>query len=282
MRFALAACLVLALPSATLAQVDDNLAARYVEASGLEDQVEQVAEQLRPQLEMQVPQLPEPAQGTYRTLIEEELSEETLGARLRAYVAQAGEADSVGAAVEWLGQPLIRQMQALSDSIAGDDNAQVAVQMYAMSGRFGSFEVTPEREALVERALAATGGTDAYVDLYLEMAVASAEATSVLPGSKSPPVDSIRAQMRPQLEAMMGNAVKGGYLYTFRAVPEAEFERYVGMLEEPGGRYHARLSNRAMNTALVGAVRDIAGGVAQRLLELDAAGEIDLEALGQE
>ena len=161
----------------------------------------------------------------------------------------------------------------------GDPAGQVAVQMYAMTGSLGDLDVTPEREAQMDRYLAITDAKDSVVDLYLDILIASALSMQAVSNQPPPPVDSVRADMRPQLDAVIGGMVRGGTLYAFRDVADADFEAYLDLLAQPAARYAARANTAAIEHALVGAITDAGEAFSQRLIELDAEGKIDLDAL---
>ncbi len=287
MRRCLLPLLVLcwALPASAQVSADPGsgpgqvLAEAYLEASGLPARVGEIGDQIAQQIQVQAGQFPEPAQGPFREIYGEALGADALAARLRAYVAAEGDADSLRAALAWYEQPLVARMQALEDSASTDDNAQVAVQMYAMTGSFASTEITPEREAQTDRFLAATGGTDAAVDLYLDIIVASQGATSAVSGEDAPPADSVRAQMRPMLESNVGGAIRGSTLYAYRDVADADLDAFIALLETPAGQYATRLNREAVSAALVGAITDAGEAFAQTLLKLDAEGAIDLDEM---
>ncbi len=270
-------CLFFALPAS--AQVSADLAETYLDASALPTLVGTVGGQIGQQLQFQSGQFPEPAQGPFLEIYTEALSAESLAERLRAFVTAEGEADSLEAAAAWYQTPLVGEMQALEQATAEDDNAQVAMQMYAMTGSFPTIEITPEREAQADRYFALSGGTDATVDLYLDIIVASQMSTAALSDEAPPPADSIRARMRPMLESNIGSAVRGSTLYAFRDVPDEDFETYLGLLEVPAAQYALRLNQTAVSTALVGAITEAGETFAQTLLAPDAAGEIDLDEM---
>ena len=277
-RFA-ALCLALLAVLPASAQVPADLADTYLEASGLGDRVETVGEQIVQQIQAQTAQFPEAARAPFQELYADALGADALEARTQTYVANEAQADSLRAAVLWYEDPLVGRMQALEDSSSEDSNAQVAVQMYAMTGSFASTPVSPEREAQMDRFLIASGGSEAAVALFLDIIVASQQATAALSDEAPPPADSIRARMRPMLEANIGNAVRGSALYAYRDVADADFDAFVTLLETPAAQYASRLNREAMSAALVGAITDAGATFAQTLLELDAAGEIDLDAM---
>ncbi|MEM1042125.1 MAG: hypothetical protein AAGI91_05795 [Bacteroidota bacterium] len=269
--------LLVALPAA--AQVDADLTRSYLDASNLPDQVSNIGDQIGQQIELQASQFPEPVQEPFLEIYGDALSAEALEERLSTFVMAKPDADSVEAAVAWYGEPLVGQLQALEDSMANDDEAQVAVQMYAMTGSFATVEVTPEREALVNRVLDATGGVDGTVELFLDIIVASQQSTASISRGDAPPADSIRAQMRPMLEGNLGSAVRGSTLYAYRDVPDEDLDAYLAHIQTPTGQYVARLYREAISAALVGAITDAGEAFAETLADLDAAGEIDLDEM---
>lgn len=273
------ACLF-ALPA--FAQVSDDLAESYLEASGLPDQVHTIGDQIVQQIQMQAGQFPEAAQAPFREIYSEALSADALNERLRAFVTAEGDADSLEAVVVWYDQPVVERMQALQDSSSNDPNAQVAVQMYAMTGSFTTTEITPEREAQIDRFMAATGGSDAVVNLYLDIIVASQGVTAAVGGKEPPSADSIRARMRPMLESNIAGAVRGSMLYAYRDVADEDFEAYLALVETPVAAYATRFSQEAMGTALVGAITEAGQAFSQTLFDLDAAGEIDLDEMRED
>jgi hypothetical protein len=265
------------------AQVPTDLADAYVETTGLAAQAEQVGGQVAQQVMGQAAQFPEPAQAPFREIYAQELGAEALERRLQSYVAAEGEADSLRAVVAWFEQPLVARMQALEEAASESGEAQVALQMYAMTGSFGDYTVPEAREAQMDRYLAATKATDNAIELYLDIIVASAESTAGLGTAEDrPPADSIRAQMRPQLEGMITGMVRGGSLYTFREVSDADFDAYVAQLEAPVAQYGMTLNADALRAALTGAVADAGAAFVETLQALDAAGEIDLDAFRAE
>lgn len=272
--------LLLAAPA--LAQVSEDLAEDYLEATHLTEPVAGIAEQLTAQIGMQAGQFPDPARAPFLEIYQAAFAEDALTERLEAYVMEEGDADSLRAVIAWYEQPLVQEMQAREQAVADDDDAQVAVQMYAMTGNFATRPVSPEREAQMDRYLDVSGGTDAFVDLYLDIIVASAHSMRAVATEPPPPADSIRAAMRPQLEGQISGAVRGNLHYAYRDVEDARFDEYIALLGEPAARYTNRFGPQAMKAALVGAITDAGEAFAQRLLELDAAGEIDLDALRQQ
>ena len=177
-------------------------------------------------------------------------------------------------------QPLVDRMHAVEDSSANDANAQVAMQMYAMTGSFTT-PVSPEREEQMDRYLAATDAADKGVDLYLNLIVASSESMRALTpeGKERLPADSVRARMRPQLESMIGGMIRGSTLYAFRDIPDAEFDAYIAQLDTPEAQYASDLGTAAMNAALVGAITDAGARFVETLTALDAAGELSLDEM---
>lgn len=279
MRALTLSLLLLAAPA--LAQVSEELAEGYLEATQLAEPVSGIAEQLTAQISMQAGQFPEPARAPFMEIYQAAFAEDALAERLEAYVMEEGDADSLRAVLDWYEQPLAQEMQALEQAVT-DDDAQVAVQMYAMTGNFATRPVSPEREAQMDRYLGVTGGTDAFVDLYLDIIVASAHSMRAIATEEPPPADTIRAAMRPQLEGQISGAVRGNLLYAYRDVEDARFDEYIDLLAEPAARYTNRFGPEAMKAALVGAITDAGEAFAQRLLELDAADEIDLDAMRQQ
>lgn len=278
---ALALCfLVLAAPA--LAQVSEDLAEDYLGTTRLVEPVTAVAEQLTAQISMQAGQFPEPARDEFLTIYQAAFAEDAITERLKAYVVEHADADSLRAVAAWYEHPLAREMQVLELAVADDDEAQVAVQMYAMTGNFATRPVSSEREAQMDRYLDVTGNADAFVDLYLDIIVASAHSMRAVATEEPPPADSIRAAMRPQLEGQIGGAVRGNLHYAYRDVEDATLDDYIALLAEPAARYTNRFGPRAMKHALVGAITEAGEAFAQRLLDLDAAGEIDLDALRQQ
>ena len=277
-RFLLVLVLFFAAPA--FAQVSDDLADTYLAAMDLPTELESVGQQILQQIAGQAAQMPEPAQAPFREIYGEEMSSEALRARLEAHVRAEGDPDRIREALTWMEQPLIERMHAVEDSSSNDPNAQVAVQMYAMTGSFAT-PVPPEREEQMDRYLAATKATDKGVDLYLNLIVASSESMRVLtPADKERlPADSLRAQMRPQLEGMIGGMIRGSTLYAFRDTPDAEFDAYIAQLDTPAAQYASDLGTDAMNAALVGAITDAGARFAATLVELDAAGAISLDEM---
>ncbi len=281
MMRSLALCFLL-LAAPAFAQVSEELAEDYLETTRLAEPVVALAEQLTAQISMQAGQFPDPARAEFLTIYQAAFAEDALRERLEAYLVEEGDADSLRAVLAWYEQPLAQEMQALELEAAEDDEGQVAVQMYAMAGSLGSRPVPAEREAQMDRYLEITEADAAFVDLYLDIIVASAHSMRAIATEEPPPADSIRAAMRPQLEPQIGGAVRGGTLYAFRDVEDATFDAYIALLDEPAARYANRLGPAAMKATIVGAITEAGEAFAQRLLELDAAGEIDLDALRQQ
>lgn len=271
--------LLFAVPA--LAQVPEDLAETFLEETGLPSEIESVGGQILQQIQGQAAQMPEPAREPFRTIYGEALGADALNARLVNYVTTEGDADSVRAALAWMEQPLVEQMHAVEDSASNDSNAQVAVQMYAMTGSFANTPITPERDAQMDRYMAATDAADKGVDLYLNLIVASSESMAALApeGTERPPADTLRARMRPQLEGMVGGMIRGSTLYAFREVADADFDAYIDQLDTPAAQYGSDLGTAAMNAALVGAITDAGTRFVQTLKELDAAGEISLDEM---
>lgn len=266
-----------------LAQVSDDLVSSYLETTELPAQTEQVGAQLTQQIQGQAAQFPEPAQAPFRSIYGDALTGESLDARLQAYIADEADADSLRDVLAWFEQPLVARMQDLEMNAMEDDQAQVALQMYSMTGSFADYTVPEEREAQVDRYLAATDASENAVDLYLDIIVASAESSaSILESDDQPPADSIRARMRPQLEGAIGGMVRGSSLYIFREVTDADLDAYIEQLEAPVAQYGMALNADAMRTVLVGAISDAGMEFAQTLRDLDEAGEIDLDAMRAE
>lgn len=277
MRALLLVVLFLAAPA--FAQVSGEQAAAYLEATRLDEPVTAIAEQLTAQITAQAGQFPEPARAEFLTIYQEALDPAALGEALEAYIVREAEPDSLRAVLDWYEEPRVQEMQALELEASEDDEGQVAVQMYAMAGSLGTHEVTDAREAQMDRYLAVTGASTSAVNLYLDIIVASAHSMRAIATEEPPPADSIRAAMRPQLEPQISGAVRGGTLYAFRDVSDADFDAYLALLDEPAAHYANRLGPGAMSAVLVGAITDAGEAFAGRLVELDAAGEIDLDAL---
>ncbi len=276
----LAPVLVLLVTLPASAQVSADLAEAYLDASGLPDQLGAVGEQIGQQVHGQAAgQLPEPARAPLQAIYAGALSADALTARARAYVEAEGEADSLEAALPWYDQPLVGQMQALQEAASEDADAQVAMQMYAMTGSFAATEISPEREAQMDRYLALTGDAEAGVELYLDIIVAMQESTAALSNEAPTPADSVRARVRPMLEANVGGAMRGSALYAYREVPDEDLDAYLDLVEMPTAQYGLRLGREAVSAALVGAITDAGQRFAQALLDLDAAGEIDLDTM---
>jgi hypothetical protein len=265
------------------AQAPADLVDTYLETTELPAQTEQVGSQLTQQIQGQVAQFPEPAQEPFRSIYGDALSAESLDARLQAYVAEEADADSLRAVLGWFEQPLVARMQELEMTASEDDQAQVALQMYSMTGSFADYSPSEERMAQIDDYLAATSSAENAVDLYLDIIVASAVSSAEITRPDDvPSPDSIRTQMRPQLEGAIGGMVRGGSLYTFREVTDADFGTYVEQLESPVAQYGMTLNAAAMRAALVGAISDAGVEFGRTLRDLDEAGEIDLDALRAE
>ncbi len=277
MRSLLLLALFVAAPA--FAQAPDALVAAYLDQSIVNEQAFAIAEQLTGQITSQASQFPQPARAPFLKIYGDTFSAESLDARLAAYFAAEGNPDSLRAVMAWEQQPLAVRMLALVDSSSNDPAGQAAVQMYAMTGTLGEVAVTPEREAQLDRYLAITDAKDSVVDLYLDILIASALSMQAISDREPPPVDSVRADMRPQLDAVIGGMVRGGTLYAFRDVPDADFEAYLDLLDQPAARYAARANTEAMKSALVGAITDAGEAFSKRLIELDAEGKIDLDEL---
>ena len=263
-----------------VAQVSEDVAETYLDEMGLVSELESVGGQMLQQIEGQAEQMPEPAQAPFRAIYAEEMSADALAARLMDYVTAEGDADRIREALAWKDQPLVERMHAVEDSSSNDPNAQVAVQMYAMTGSFAE-PVTPEREEQMDRYLAATKASDKGVDLYLNLIVASSESMRALTPDDMErlPADTLRARMRPQLEGMIGGMIRGSTLYAFRDVPNAEFDAYIAQLDMPAAQYASDLGTAAMTAALVGAITDAGNRFVATLTELDDAGEISLDVM---
>lgn len=277
----LAFCFLL-LAAPVFAQVSEDLAETYLETTRLGEPVAALGEQLAAQVSMQAGQFPDPARAEFLTIYQEAFAEDALRERLEAYLVGEGDTDSLRAVLVWYEQPLVQEMQTLELEAAADDEGQVAVQMYAMAGSLGSRPVPAEREAQMDRYMEITEADAAFVDLYLDIIVASAHSMRAVATEEPPPADSIRAAVRPQLEPQIGGAVRGGTLYAFRDVEDATFDAYIALLDAPAAHYANRLNTAAMKATLIGAITDAGEAFAQRLLALDAAGEIDLDALRQQ
>lgn len=261
-----------------VAQVDEDLARSYVEQAHLDVQIQQIAGQFGQQLQGATGQLPEPARQPFLEVFGEALSEDALQTRLAAYVAAEADPESLRAALEWLEDPAVQEMQALEMATSEDPNAQVALQMYAMSGQFGSFEVSEERQTLMDRYMEVTEADEAAVDLYLDIIVAMSTSMSAL-AEEPPSADSIRAQVRPQLESMVGGMARGSLLYAYRDISDEQISTYVERLEAPPAQYHMDFSMEALSATLTGALQDAGSEFVQILRDLDEAGEIDLDAM---
>lgn len=283
MRRLLPALVLFLFTGAASAQVPADLATDYLETTQLLAQTEQVGSQLTQQIQGQVAQFPEPAREPFRTIYGNALTGESLNSRLQAYIADEADADSVRAVLDWFEQPLVARMQDLEMSEMENDEAQVALQMYAMTGSFSDYTPSEERTGQVDSYLEATDSAENAVDLYLEIIVASAVSTAEITRPDDVPApDSIRMQMRPQLEGAIGGMVRGGSLYTFREVSDTDFDAYIEQLESPAAQYGMALNAAAMQAALVGAISDAGAEFGQTLRDLDEAGEIDLDALRAE
>ncbi|MEP0549152.1 MAG: hypothetical protein ABJF88_19630 [Rhodothermales bacterium] len=272
--------LVLLFTVPVAAQVPGDLAETYLEEMGLASEIESVGAQILQQIQGQAAQMPEPARAPFRAIYAEEMNADALTARLVSYVTAEGDADRIRESLAWMDQPLVERMHAVEDSASNDANAQVAVQMYAMTGSFAA-PVTPEREEQMDRYLAATDAADKGVDLYLNLIVASSESMRALTpeGKERLSADSLRAQMRPQLEGMIGGMIRGSTLYAFRDIPDAEFDAYIAQLDTPDAQYASDLGTAAMNAALVGAITEAGSRFVETLTALDAAGEISLDEM---
>ncbi|MDX1531690.1 MAG: hypothetical protein R3362_09205 [Rhodothermales bacterium] len=270
-------------PERAAAQVDEDLAETYVEMARLDQQISQMAGQFQQQLQGQVYQLPEPAREPFIAIFADVLSEASLQERLVEYTEAEADADRLQAAIAWMGDEAVQAMWDAELAVADDPNAQVALQMYAMTGQFGDTEVAPERQALIDRYMEATGTEAKAVDLYLDVIVAASQSMSgMISGDEAPPADSIRAQMRPQLEGMVGNMARGSLLYAYRDLPDEQVAAYVEKAGGPEAQYALGLGMDAMGAAMAGAMREAGRRMAETLQELDAAGEIDLDALRAE
>ena len=271
--------LVLFIAAPAFAQVPEDVVQTYLDQSIVDEQALAIAEQLTGQITSQASQFPEPARAPFLKIYGDGFSDEALNARLAAYFEAEGDADSLRAVMDWEQQPLAARMLALVDSSSNDPAGQQAVQLYTLTGRLGELEVTPEREAQMDRYLAITDAKDSVVNLYLEILLASATSMQAVSDQEPPPADSIRAAMRPQLDAVIGGMVRGGTLYAFRDVSNADFEAYLDLLAQPAARYAALENTAAIQHALVGAITDAGEAFSKRLLELDAEGKIDLDEL---
>lgn len=283
MRRLLSLSVLVLFAAAASAQAPADLATAYLEATELPAQTEQVGAQLTQQIQGQAAQFPEPAQEPFRSIYTDALSSESLNARLQDYISEEAEADRLRDVLTWFEQPLVERMQELELTASEDDQAQVALQMYGMTGSFTDYTIPEGREEQIDEYLAATKSAENAVDLYLDIIAASAMSTAAITRPDDvPDPDTIRAQMRPQLEAAIGGMVRGGALYTFREVSDDDLDAYVEQLETPVAQYGMSLNAEAMQAALVGAISDAGAEFGQTLMELDEAGEIDLDAMRAE
>jgi hypothetical protein len=278
MRFLLLALFLLLVPVAAHAQVSAAQADAFVEGAGLDAQAEVASGQILQLTQMQAGQLPEPLRAPYTEAFTRELSAEAIQARLRAHVAAHAAPAELEAAQAWAADPEVAAMQERERTAATDPGAQVAVQMYAMSGRLGRHEVTPERVAQVDRYLEASGASEAAVDLMVGLVVGSSQMNAALLGTEAPLEAELREGVRAQLAEPLAASARGQALYAFREVSDEELEAYVARTEEPSGQYYNRIASEAVRAAIVGGLEDAGEAFVADLRRLEASGELDLEA----
>jgi hypothetical protein len=260
------------------AQVSDERAAAFIEAAELDRSTVAFAAQFRQLLLMQANQFPPPAAEAYREEFTAALSDENIEARLRAYIGDHVKAEALEAALSWREDPAIAPRMARLDSASADPRAQVPVQMYGTTGRLGRHEVTPDREALARRYVEVTGTGAAAVELMADLVVASNQLSARLLQAESPSEEALRAEVARQFGIEGAIPIRGYFLYAFRDVADDEVAAFVEASDSDAARLYGRLVGAAMSYAVVGAISAAGAAFLGRLAQLDAAGDVDLEA----
>lgn len=278
MRRALVLLPVLLLAGPAVAQMPADPVEAFAVAADLDRQATELAYQLTQLTALQAAQFPEPARAPFREAFAEALAAERVRARLRAYLAQRVDPDTLRAALAWREEPLVRAMHMREEAAAADPEAQVAVQTYALTGRLGRHTVAPEHEARVEALLEASGALDAGAEVFLAVALASNRVNAALLDLEPPDEAALRAQLHGAYREQVAATVRGTALYAYRDADADTLAAYREAVDTPAARAYARIGARAVGHAVAEGIEEAGAAFLATFEALDERGEVDLAA----
>ena len=248
------------------AQVDAGTAETLMRSSGLWQQLEPLAPQVRNEFLAALEKAgARPSPGEVQRLgqvITSAYAADRLRASALGVFKSELNAQHVPALRQWYASRVGRTIAGMEEAASADATEPQAL-MEKGAALLGAS--TAQRRAALEELVTVTRVAEALVQITIDTAVAAQRgALSLNPDASESALDNIKAELqalRPQWLAAFARMAIAGFAKAYDALPTEEFEQYVEFLKSPAGQHFTEFGLKAYSTAMVAASTDMGRGL---------------------
>ena len=248
------------------AQVDAGTAESLMRSSGLWQQLEPLAPQVRNEFiaalqKAEAQPSPSEVQRLGR-VIESAYAADRLRASALGVFKSELNAQHVPALKQWYASRVGKTIAGMEEAASADATEPQAL-MEKGAALLGAS--TAQRRAAMAELVTVTRVAEALVQITTDTAVAAQRgALSLNPDASESALDNIKAELqalRPQWLAAFANLAIAGFAKAYDDLPTAELLQYVEFLKTPAGQHFTDVGLKAYSTAMVAASTDLGRGL---------------------
>jgi hypothetical protein len=229
------------------------LSQQLLKASGLEQQIAQIPDQVLSGIASQQATMPTEQYNILIAALKEAFHVQRLTVNVSARIEKNLDLETMRAALTWLHSDLGMKITGLEEAASTPQGVQ---QLQAYAQKLQTHPASPARLQLAERLDAVTYATDMLVNIVTATMLGVATAIDAAQvKERRIGAEALKAQLdlqRPALLQTYRPIVTASMLYTYQGVGDADMNRYIAFLESPPGHDY----QTTVNAALIGALSD--------------------------
>lgn len=248
------------------AQIDAGTAESLMRSSGLWQQLEPLAPQVRNEFLAALEKAgarpsPGEAQRLGQVITSAYAADRLRASALGVFKSELN-AQHVPALKQWYASRVGKTIAGMEEAASADASEPQAV-MEKGAALLGA--ATAQRRAALEELVTVSRVAEALVQITIDTAVAAQRgALSLNPEASVSALDNFKAEMqaqRPQWLAAFASLAIAGYAKDYDALPTDELVQYVEFLKTPAGQHFTDVGLKAYSTAMVAASTDMGRGL---------------------
>ena len=257
--------LLLSVPALSMSASDEQTVEELMELSGLTQQIPRLpneymslVDQLLTGLERQRHPVSRTLRRQIRQGFVDALTTETLESEIRSRLLESLSQDTTLVTTTWLRSELGKKVTTAEVNASSADKS---VQFATFFLQLQMERPAPERLQLVRRIEEIAQGSEMATEAWEAIVAAVARTLEAEYRSKNPQgktnLDEYLASMRDSVKGMFeqGRIFQG--LFTYRTLTDQELKEYAEFLESPAGKDVTHTINRAVQGAVIDAIRNI-------------------------